>query len=434
MNRILIAALLSLALSSAARAQVPAGGLTNIGIAAAVRGAVNALAPGQAAGRVIGSGKPVYLNDRITTGPDSRLQILLLDETTFTLGPNSDMVLDEFVYDPKTSAGKVSARISSGAFRFITGKVAQKNPANMKVTLPVGTIGIRGTMVAGRAHGRDAQIVLVGPGPDNNAQERRGGISVFNEHGRSDVNASGYGVAIVDGGRPSRGFRFSSTQLAEILDELEPRHTAGKGGPSDASRNSGDMLAHGGINFHAFQNLSVVAQILNQTTALASQQAAASPCSGGTDCWSDLLAIQSGVAGYQGSGTFSCSGSCPNIGSSGSFSYGINVDFGNRTIGGSPAGYGSSTFSIGGDNISVNAISYANFTGKATYTMTAADAPQGLYGTLTGTALTFLRVNGQNAAALQINLNYNYNNGSGPATGTATGTSTAPKGAPIPNS
>jgi hypothetical protein len=421
MNRILIVALLPLALCSAARAQVPAGGLMNIGIAAAVRGAVNALAPGQAAGRVIGSGKPVYLNDHITTGADSRLQILLLDETTFTLGPNSDMVLDEFVYDPKTNAGKVSAKISQGSFRFITGKVAQANPANMKVTLPVGTIGIRGTMVAGHADHRDAEIVLVGPGRDNNAQERRGGISVFNEHGNSDVNSSGYGVTIHDGGRPSRGFRFSPAQLAAILDELEPRHTAGRGGPVDAPRNSGDVLAHGGINYRTYQNLSAAVQNLNQTTSFASQQVISSPF----NTWSDLIGIPTGISGYQGSGNFVCAGSCPNIGASGTFNYGLNVNFGTRVI----AGDGASTFSIGGDNISVHAISYANLTGNAVYTMTAADAPQGLYGTLTGTTLSFLKANGT-AANLQINLNYNYNNGNvnGPVTGTATGTSTAPKG------
>ena len=423
MNRLLIAALLPLALCSAVRAQVPAGGLMNIGIAAAVRGAVNALAPGQAAGRVIGSGKPVYLNDHITTGADSRLQILLLDETTFTLGPNSDMVLDEFVYDPnKPGDGKVSAKIAQGSFRFITGKVAQKNPANMKVTLPVGTIGIRGTMVAGHADHRDAEIVLVGPGRDNNAQERRGGISVFNEHGNSDVNSSGYGVTIHDGGRPSRGFRFSPAQLAAILDELEPRHTAGRGGPLDAPKNSGDVLAHGGVNYHDFQNLSTVSQNLNQTSSFASQQVESSPFNN----WSDLIGIPTGISGYQGSGNFVCSGSCPNIGASGTFSYGINVNFGTRTI----AGDGNSTMSVGGDNITVNAISYASLTGKAVYTMTAADASVGTWGTLTGTTLSFLKANGT-AGNLQINLNYNYNGGAGPVTGTATGTVTAPKGAPV---
>ncbi len=91
------------------------------------------------------AGAAVGIGTRITTGPTGHLQVLLLDETVFTIGPNGDMVLDDFVYDPDTSVGKLAARVTKGIFRFVTGKVARKNPASMKVTLPVGTIGIRGT-------------------------------------------------------------------------------------------------------------------------------------------------------------------------------------------------------------------------------------------------------------------------------------------------
>ena len=73
------------------------------------------------------------------------MQVLLLDETVFTIGANSDMVLDTFVYEPSTSADIISARLQKGVFRWVTGKVARKDPASMKVILPVGTIGIRGT-------------------------------------------------------------------------------------------------------------------------------------------------------------------------------------------------------------------------------------------------------------------------------------------------
>jgi hypothetical protein len=87
----------------------------------------------------------VNLGSHILTGPNGRLQVLLNDETVFTLGPNSDMTLDEFVYDPKTAAGKVTANISKGLFRFVTGKVARQTPDNLKVKLSVGFIGVRGT-------------------------------------------------------------------------------------------------------------------------------------------------------------------------------------------------------------------------------------------------------------------------------------------------
>jgi hypothetical protein len=117
-----------------------------IGAAAVIRGEVYWLTSD---GRKvpITPGGALYSGARIVTGGNARIQVLLLDETVFTIGPNSDMVLDEFVYDPSTSIGKVSVRVTKGMFRFVTGKVARKDLEHLKVTLPVGTIGIRGTDV-----------------------------------------------------------------------------------------------------------------------------------------------------------------------------------------------------------------------------------------------------------------------------------------------
>ncbi len=115
-----------------------------IGAGATVRGNVYWLTDGGV--KVpISSGTPVYLGQRIVTGEDGHLQILLKDETAFTIGDNSDMVLDEFVYDPSTKLGKVAASIVKGTFRFVTGKIAHNDPDQIRVKMAVGTIGIRGT-------------------------------------------------------------------------------------------------------------------------------------------------------------------------------------------------------------------------------------------------------------------------------------------------
>jgi hypothetical protein len=150
------------------------------GVAGAVSGEVALAAmPGvRAVGKDAVSGDPIYLGDKITTGADGRLQIMLLDETVFTLGPKAALTVDKFVYDPSTGAGKVSATILQGAFRFVTGKIAQREPTDMEVNLPVGTIGVRGTSVAGETDGAHATVVLLGPGPDNDAGERVGRILV----------------------------------------------------------------------------------------------------------------------------------------------------------------------------------------------------------------------------------------------------------------
>lgn len=88
---------------------------------------------------------PITFGTRVTTGPDGKVQVLLLDETSFTVGPNSEMVMDEFVYDPAGGFKKVSGTVIKGVFRFITGKISRKDPDALKVKIAVGAIGIRGT-------------------------------------------------------------------------------------------------------------------------------------------------------------------------------------------------------------------------------------------------------------------------------------------------
>ncbi|MBI4423488.1 MAG: FecR domain-containing protein [Elusimicrobia bacterium] len=198
--------------------------LSRIGTAGAVSGTVFAEAPEQAIGRVINSGKPLFLNDHVTTDAHGRLQVLLLDETVFTLGPSSDLVLDEFVYDPKRPAeGKVAARIVNGSFRFVTGAVARAKPSNMKVRLPVGSIGIRGTIVAGRVESGRSTVVLLGPGANNNAGEREGRI-VVEASGRSvEISRPGFGTVIEGQAPPTPPAPVPPSQIRALNAALDAK-------------------------------------------------------------------------------------------------------------------------------------------------------------------------------------------------------------------
>lgn len=159
---------------------------SRIGAAAAVRGSVQlaALGPARAgASRAIGvnitSGTDFYLRDRIESGPDSGMQILLADETVFTIGPNSSLTIDEFVYNPGGGQGRLTANIARGAFRFVSGKVAASGQDAMKITTPAATIGIRGTVGGGVVDSTGTGAALFGPGPLTNEGTRPGTIAVF---------------------------------------------------------------------------------------------------------------------------------------------------------------------------------------------------------------------------------------------------------------
>ena len=96
--------------------------------------------------RLISLGDPVIRNHRIETSAAGLVQILLADGTSFTVGPNSSVVIDSFVYDPEKNTASLAASMSKGALRFIGGK-ASKASGNVTIKTPIGTAGIRGAVV-----------------------------------------------------------------------------------------------------------------------------------------------------------------------------------------------------------------------------------------------------------------------------------------------
>jgi hypothetical protein len=83
-------------------------------------------------------------NAHLTTGSGGTVHLLLPDETIFSVGPNSDITLDDFVYDPKNPSNtKIAIDFSKGVFRWVTGKVVKHE--NVKLNVPVGDLGFRGT-------------------------------------------------------------------------------------------------------------------------------------------------------------------------------------------------------------------------------------------------------------------------------------------------
>src|SRR5262245_3345684 len=91
---------------------------------------------------------PVFLRDVIQAGPGGKIGIEFVDGTTFALSDGARMTLDELVFNPGGSGNVFSASVLQGTFVFLTGQIAPSG--NMDVTTPVGTIGVRGTTVAGR--------------------------------------------------------------------------------------------------------------------------------------------------------------------------------------------------------------------------------------------------------------------------------------------
>lgn len=93
--------------------------------------------------RVIGQGDKVYKDEVVETGDRGKGQLLFLDETVLTVGPNSRVTLDRFVYDPGKTTGTVTMTAVRGVFRFVSGSLPSQA---YEIKTPAGSIGVRGTI------------------------------------------------------------------------------------------------------------------------------------------------------------------------------------------------------------------------------------------------------------------------------------------------
>ena len=128
----------------------------------------------------------IYFGDVIRTAAQTNLQILFDDETVFTIGENTEIVINEFIYDPNqdNELNKISAEVMQGSLKVVTGLISKENPENLSITLPTGVLATRGTEVQALVKpGQNDVVVLLGPGPNNAAGERAGAVEVSNSQG-----------------------------------------------------------------------------------------------------------------------------------------------------------------------------------------------------------------------------------------------------------
>lgn len=126
-----------------------------IGVASVVKNEVSGTTGGRTV--VINVGTGVFQNEVIVTGANSSTQLLFRDESTLTMGANSRLTLDRFVYDPRSKTGDVVVSVLQGTFRFVSGSA---KPGGYTIKTPVATLGLRGTIIEGYI-GTDGSLVLV---------------------------------------------------------------------------------------------------------------------------------------------------------------------------------------------------------------------------------------------------------------------------------
>ncbi len=141
-------------------------------------------------------GMPVFEGDIIETDGSGAVNVYFADESNISLSENAHFSVDEFNYDEQSGGGESDFSMIRGLFVYTSGVIGREDPDDVTIDTPIGSIGIRGTIIAGdiNENGQDADITVM-----------EGAIVVRNDTGEvtlsnpfETVSLSGRNVPISD--------------------------------------------------------------------------------------------------------------------------------------------------------------------------------------------------------------------------------------------
>ena len=95
-------------------------------------------------------GTAVHLGDHLRTGKAGTVGITFQDDTIMSIGPDTEIVVDEYLYDPGKDSLKLAANLLRGSLNYVSGVIAKLRPEAVLIKTPTGTIGVRGTHFAAK--------------------------------------------------------------------------------------------------------------------------------------------------------------------------------------------------------------------------------------------------------------------------------------------
>ncbi len=230
------------------------------GVAAGVVGNVLVTHAGQPGPVAAKSGMDMFVGDRLQSAAGARMQVLLIDESVFTIGPSTNLVIDEFVFAADAKKNQISATIGKGLLNYVSGKVAKENPSAVRIKTSSAILGVRGTalfVMDDPQSGEGAQFIgLLGPGDQNDGNLAAGGITVTSGTESVDVHRAGFGVLSAPGqelsGPEPTPVRLVEAMALQLTTGVGMGAAAGGGAPDitveDTLEASGQAVADTRLN------------------------------------------------------------------------------------------------------------------------------------------------------------------------------------------
>ena len=154
-------------------------------------------------------GHDVIRNERIKTQASGQAQLLFTDQSTLTVARNSEVVIDEFVFDPQKQTGNLAATVTTGVFRYVGGKISKQKDVTFYT--PTGAVSVRGGIVLIQVTGNSVHAFFM-----------------FGDHMTMTVNGStqttnkfNTSISSVGGGPPAPPVPFNNQTIQSLSLELQ---------------------------------------------------------------------------------------------------------------------------------------------------------------------------------------------------------------------
>lgn len=198
-------------------------------------------------------GDDVFQNDALETDADGQMHLMFVDMSSFTVGPNSDVVIDRFVYDGNRETGELAMSAARGVMRFVGGELSKVNPVNIQTSL--GTIGIRGGILLLQVQEDGSILAIFSFGTELVFIDTAGNIS-------QRIVRPGFKISVSPSGDVSAPTPATVREIDGVLRQLE--------GPS----NQGQREVQGEGNVPGEVSPGLVRDRLNQTVEILRAQGA----------------------------------------------------------------------------------------------------------------------------------------------------------------
>jgi hypothetical protein len=156
-------------------------------------------------------GSRILHKERIHTSPTGSVQLLFVDQSTLNIAPNTNLLIDEFVYDPASGSGHMLTKLTQGTLQYIGGKLSHQGAVT--IDTPAATIGIRGG-TATVDHGTNG----------THAININGTLTIVNGGGSIVVYRPGFVVTVLNWNTPpGQPARVTAEQVIHYIEYLSSK-------------------------------------------------------------------------------------------------------------------------------------------------------------------------------------------------------------------